>query len=219
MKDKKTEISIAVIKRLPKYYRYLGDLLDDKIVRISSNELSEKMNITSSQIRQDLNNFGCFGVQGYGYNVQRLYEEIKKILGLDKAHNVIVVGGGNIGKAIINYQGFRKRGFNFTAVFEKDSDVIGQRINGVEICSIDNLEEFLKNNHVDIVALTVPSKSVYNIYKTVINYDIKGIWNFTQIDLEGTENIKVESVHLTDSLMTLSYKIHEEDILKRYRWW
>lgn len=217
MKDKKTEISIAVIKRLPKYYRYLGDLLDDKIVRISSNELSEKMNITSSQIRQDLNNFGCFGVQGYGYNVQRLYEEIKKILGLDKAHNVIVVGGGNIGKAIINYQGFRKRGFNFTAVFEKDSDVIGQRINGVEICSIDNLEEFLKNNHVDIVALTVPSKSVYNIYKTVINYDIKGIWNFTQIDLEGTENIKVESVHLTDSLMTLSYKIHEEDILKRYR--
>ncbi len=217
MKNKNTEVSIAVIKRLPKYYRYLGDLLDDKVVRISSNELSEKMNITSSQIRQDLNNFGCFGVQGYGYNIQRLYDEIRKILGLDKAHNIIVVGGGNIGKAIINYPGFRKRGFNFTAIFEKDKDLVGTRVNGVEVMSIDTLEEFLADNHVDIVALTIPAKSVYSIYKTILNYEIKGIWNFTQLDLEDDDKIKVESVHLTDSLMTLSYKIHEEDILKRYR--
>ncbi len=217
MKSKNTKISLAVIKRLPKYYRYLGDLLDDNVVRISSNELSEKMNITSSQIRQDLNNFGCFGVQGYGYNVQRLYNEIKKILGLDKAHNIVVVGGGNIGRAIINYSGFRKRGFNFTAIFEKDESIVGERFNGVEVISIKDLDDFLANNHVDIVALTVPSKIVYSIYKTVVNYDIKGIWNFTQLDLEENDNIKVESVHLTDSLMTLSYKIHEEDILKRYR--
>ncbi len=217
MKNKNTEISIAVIKRLPKYYRYLGDLLDDKIIRISSNELSEKMNITSSQIRQDLNNFGCFGVQGYGYNVQKLYDEIKKILGLDKAHNIVVIGGGNIGKAIINYSGFRKRGFNFTAIFEKDETTVGERINGVEVYSIRNLENFLENNHVDIVALTIPSKAVYSIYKTITKYDIKGIWNFTQLDFEENNDIKVESVHLTDSLMTLSYKMHEEDILKRYK--
>ncbi len=217
MKNKKSEISIAVIKRLPKYYRYLGDLLDDKIVRISSNELSEKMNITSSQIRQDLNNFGCFGVQGYGYNVQRLYEEIKKILGLDKAHNIVVVGGGNIGKALVNYNGFRKRGFNFTAIFEKNADLIGQRFNGVEVLNVEDLDDFLENNHVDIVALTVPVKSVHGIVRTVANHNVKGIWNFTQMDLESFAGVEVENVHLTDSIMTLSYKIHEEDILKRYR--
>ena len=154
--DGEKKISSAVINRLPRYYRYLGDLLESDITRISSKELSEKMNITASQIRQDLNNFGGFGQQGYGYNVEYLYNEIKKILGLDRVYNLIVVGGGNIGQALVNYTSFEKRGFVITAVFDVNPRLIGMSIRGIEIYDVDTMEEYVKNNSVDVAILTLP---------------------------------------------------------------
>lgn len=148
--DSEKKISPAVINRLPRYYRYLGDLLESDITRISSKELSAKMNITASQIRQDLNNFGGFGQQGYGYNVEYLYNEIKKILGLDRLYNMIVIGGGNIGQALVNYTNFEKRGFVIKAVFDINPRLIGMTIRGVEVYDIDQMEEYVKNNPVDV---------------------------------------------------------------------
>ena len=149
-------ISPAVIKRLPRYYRYLGDLLKSGIDRISSKELSERMQVTASQIRQDLNNFGGFGQQGYGYNVEYLYNEIAKILGLDKDYNLIIVGAGNLGTAITNYTDFAKRGFYVKKVFDIKPELIGKKIGDIEILGMDSLPDYIKNNQVDIAALTVP---------------------------------------------------------------
>lgn len=205
--DKK--ISAAVINRLPRYYRYLGDLLEGDISRISSKELSEKMNITASQIRQDLNNFGGFGQQGYGYNVEYLYNEIKKILGLDKVYNLIVVGGGNIGQALVNYTNFQKRGFLITAVFDINPRLIGMTIRGVEIYDADKMEEFIKNNRVDVAILAVPRSQAAKVASNLALWGIKGIWNFSHVDLQVPKDVVVENVHLTDSLMTLIYKLNE----------
>ncbi len=212
--DKK--VSLAVIKRLPKYYRYLGDLLDNNVTRISSKELSKKMNATPSQIRQDLNNFGCFGQQGYGYDVSLLYSEIKTILGLDKTYSVIVVGAGNLGNAILNYTQFQKRGVSFAAIFDTDAQKIGTTINGVEIKDIKNLGNFLEQTSVDIAVLCVPKSSAAEVAKVVIKGGVKSIWNFTPLDLENTKDVVVENVHLSDSLMTLFYKLNEGFILERY---
>lgn len=209
--DKK--ISLAVIKRLPRYYRYLGDLLDNNITRISSKDLSRKMNVTASQIRQDLNNFGCFGQQGYGYNVELLYDEIKKILGLDKTYKLVIIGAGNIGQALANYMNFKKRGFNFVGIFDVNPRLIGMTIRGIEIYDIDKLEEFLKTNEVDIAVLTLPKNNAVKVVPTIIECGIKGIWNFSHVDLKTPNDVVVENVHLTDSLMTLSYKLNNEDIL------
>lgn len=205
--DKK--VSIAVIKRLPRYYRYLGDLLDNGIVRISSNDLSKRMNITASQIRQDLNKFGCFGQQGYGYNVELLYEEIKKILGLDKVYNLIIIGGGNIGQALANYSNFQKRGFNFIGIFDKNPRLIGINIRGLEIMDIAKLDSFLKSHRVDIAVLSLPKTNAELVAPVLIENGIKGIWNFSHVDLETPDDVIVENVHLTDSLMTLSYKLND----------
>ena len=203
------KISSAVINRLPRYYRYLGDLLENDITRISSKELSAKMNITASQIRQDLNNFGGFGQQGYGYNVEYLHNEIKKILGLDKVYNLIVVGGGNIGQALVNYTNFEKRGFVITAVFDVNPRLVGMTIRGIEVYDVDKMEHFVKNNQVDVAILTLPRSQASKVANNLASWGVKGFWNFSHIDLDIIGDAKVQNVHLTDSLMTLFYKINE----------
>jgi len=209
------DISLAVIKRLPRYYRYLGDILDDGISRISSKDISLRMDITASQIRQDLNNFGCFGQQGYGYNTKLLYGEIKKILGLEKQYSMIIIGAGNIGQALANYINFQKRGFNFIALFDANPKLIGLTIRGIEIYDVEYLADYLKANHVDIAVLTLPKSAAPDIAERAINGGVKGIWNFSNIDIKTPDDVKVESVHLSDSLMTLSYKLNEKEILGR----
>lgn len=205
------KISIAVIKRLPRYYRYLGDLLENGITRISSKDLSKRMNVTASQIRQDLNNFGCFGQQGYGYNVELLYDEIKKILGLDKTYNLIIIGAGNIGQALINYMNFQKRGFNFIGIFDINPRLIGMTIRGIEINDIDKLESFINSHNVDVAVLTLPKNNAVKVSQTIIECGVKGIWNFSHVDLKTPPDVVVENVHLTDSLMTLSYKLNNSN--------
>ena len=202
------EISQAVIRRLPRYYRYLGELLSQEVERISSNELSNLMNVTASQIRQDLNNFGGFGQQGYGYNVRYLYDEIGKILGLDQSHNMIILGAGNMGQALANYAKFGKLGFHIIALFDIDPALKGQKIGGVEVHMPDEIEDFCKNNRVDIAVLTMPKQSADNIAQHLVDLGIRAIWNFAHVDLniEG-KNVVVENVHLSDSLMQLSYNI------------
>lgn len=202
------KISSAVVNRLPRYYRYLGELLESGTDRISSKELSEKMNITASQIRQDLNNFGGFGQQGYGYNVEYLYNEIKKILGIDKMYNIIVVGGGNIGQALVNYTNFEKRGFVIKAVFDINPRLIGMTIRGVEVYDVDKMEGFVKNNNIDVAILTLPKAQAVSTAESLAKWGIKGIWNFSPVDL-NVPGVSVENVHLTDSLMTLIYKIND----------
>lgn len=218
MGDYKKKISLAVIKRLPRYHRYLGELLYNGIARISSKELSEKMNITPSQMRQDLNNFGCFGQQGYGYNVEYLYHEIGKILNLDVQHSLILIGVGNIGQALMNYISFEKRGFKFIAAFDANPKIVGMTVRGVKISDIDCLEQFLKQNDVDIAVLALPEEKSYEIANTIAKHNVKGIWNFSSADLVGIKNVMVENVHLTDSLMILSYKIGNQSTNKEFHY-
>ena len=203
------KVSEAVIKRLPRYYRYLGDLLAEGVSRISSKDLSDMMGSTASQIRQDLNCFGGFGQQGYGYNVPYLYEEIGNILGTDRENSVVILGAGNLGKAIANYTNFKKRGFSIKAIFDNNEKIIGSKINEVEVLDIATLEEFLKNNEIDIVVLAIPAVGIKNVIDIVVNSNIKGIWNFSYLDLKVPKHIAMVNVHLSDSLMTLSYKISE----------
>lgn len=204
------KISLAVIKRLPRYYRFLGDLLENGITRISSKDLSNKMNVTASQIRQDLNNFGCFGQQGYGYNVELLYQEIKNILGLNKSYNLIIIGIGNLGQALLNYSNFEKRGYNFIGAFDINPKIIGLNIRGIEVQDIATLPKFVQNNNVDIAVLAVPRNNAMDVSKIIIKNGIKGIWNFSNTDLRVPEGTIVENVHLTESLMTLTYKFNED---------
>lgn len=208
--DKK-EISKAVINRLPRYYRYLGDLLEKDVVRISSKELSEKMKVTASQIRQDLNNFGGFGQQGYGYNVEYLHSEIGKILGLDKKYNIIIIGAGNLGQALANYVDFERRGFYIRGIFDVNPRLIGMQIRGIDVQLVDNLEEFLRANPVDIAALTVPKTKAPQLAADLVKWGIKGIWNFAPTDLNLPKDITVENVHLAESLMKLSYRLAFKD--------
>ena len=201
-------ISQAVIRRMPRYYRYLGELLESGVERISSGDLSKLMKVTASQIRQDLNNFGGFGQQGYGYNVQYLYEEIGKILGLTQTHNIIIVGAGNLGLAIANYMKFDKLGFKLVALFDVNPELIGQKIRGVEIRPIEELDDFCKNNAVDIAALTLPKADADSVAHQVVKLGVKAIWNFAHVDLDvAAEGVVIENVHLSDSLMQLSYNI------------
>jgi len=199
-------ISIAVIKRLPRYYRYLGELLANDVVRISSKELSEKMGVTASQIRQDLNNFGGFGQQGYGYQVEYLYNEIGKILGLDQKNNLIIIGAGNLGMALVNSTGFQRRGFEVIGVFDVNPEVVGTTVRGIQVSHVDMLEEFIKKNTVDMAALTVPKSVAPMIASNIVKWGVKAIWNFAPTDLQLPGNVVLENVHLTESLMRLSYK-------------
>ena len=204
------EISQAVIRRMPRYYRHLGELLDDGVERISSNELSARMRVTASQIRQDLNNFGGFGQQGYGYNVKYLYDEIGKILGINQQHNIIVIGAGNLGQALANYVKFEKRGFVIIGLFDVNPAFQEISVRGIKVPMMDQLEAFVKENRVDIAALTMPKENADEIANMLVNLGIGAIWNFAHLDLELPEHVVVENVHLSDSLMQLSYNIAKQ---------
>ena len=201
------QISKAVIKRLPRYYRYLGELMEDNVERISSNELSKKMHTTASQIRQDLNNFGGFGQQGYGYNVHYLYTEIGKILGLDIAHPMIILGAGNLGQALANYVDFEKRGFELVGIFDVNPVLEGIAVRGLEIQMLSELPFFLRENNVEIAILTLPKNKAKEMADILVENGIKAIWNFAHLDLETPDDVIVENVHLSESLMTLSYNL------------
>ncbi|WML36057.1 redox-sensing transcriptional repressor Rex [Clostridium sp. OS1-26] len=207
--DKKKNISMAVIKRLPKYHRYLAELMRNDVDRISSKELSEKIGFTASQIRQDLNCFGDFGQQGYGYNVSELYNQISGILGLTKEYRTVIVGAGNIGQAIANYTQFEKLGFTLNGIFDINPKLMGLKIRDIEIQDIDYLGDYLKENPTDIGIICVPNKNAQKICETFIKNGVKGIWNFAPIDLVVPENVKVENVHLSDSLLTLSCLLND----------
>lgn len=202
---KQREISAAVIRRLPRYYRYLGELLQNDVVRISSKELSNRMKVTASQIRQDLNNFGGFGQQGYGYNVEYLHSEIGKILGLDVQHNMIIIGAGNLGQALANYN-FEKVGYHLIGIFDTNPRLKGVSVRGIEIKMMDTLDDFVKNHQVDVVTLTVPKRQAVEIAHHLEKIGIKAIWNFAPTDLNLSESVCVKNVHLNESLMTLSYE-------------
>lgn len=202
------EISQAVIARLPRYFRYLGELKDEGIERISSQELSTIMKVTASQIRQDFNNFGGFGQQGYGYKVEYLYEEIGKILGLDKKHNLIIIGAGNLGQALANYMNFEKRGFLFKGMFDNNPALYGKKIRNMEVRPMEELEAFVKENNIDIAVLTIPKTSAVAVAEKLVLNGIKGIWNFAHVDLNVPKEIQVENVHLSDSLMKLTYNLN-----------
>lgn len=202
------EISQAVIGRLPRYFRYLGELKDEGVERISSQDLSELMKVTASQIRQDFNNFGGFGQQGYGYNVEYLYNEIGKILGLDKQHNFIIIGAGNLGRALGNYMNFERRGFIFKGMFDWNPELVGKDVRGIQVMPMENLDSFVRENEIDIAVLTIPKTSAVGVAEQLVQNGVKAIWNFAHVDLNVPEGIQVENVHLSDSLMKLSYNIN-----------
>ncbi len=208
------EIPKAVIDRLPRYYRYLEELTHEGVERVSSYGLSVMMSSTSSQVRQDLNMFGGFGQQGYGYHVRTLYMEIRKILRLDRKHNIIVVGAGNLGQSLASYANFEKNGFIMKGMFDDNPQLIGLTIRGIEIKSIDQLECFISEHDIEIAALTIPKKRAEKIAERLVAAGIKGIWNFAHMDLTVPENVIVENVHLSDSLMKLSFQMeHRKRLL------
>ena len=211
------DISQAVIRRMPRYYRYLGELLDDGVERISSNELSARMRVTASQIRQDLNNFGGFGQQGYGYNVKYLYDEIAKILGINQQHNIIVIGAGNLGQALANYMKFEKRGFVIIGLFDVNPALKGVSVRGIQVRMMEELQSFVKEQRVDIAALTMPKEQADQTANMLVDLGIHAIWNFAHFDLELPEHVVVENVHLSDGLMQLSYNIAKQRKLKQQK--
>ena len=202
-------ISQAVIGRLPRYYRYLGDLRDSGVERISSQDLSRLMKVTASQIRQDFNNFGGFGQQGYGYNVEYLYNEIAKILGLNSKHNLIIIGAGNLGQALANYMNFERRGFIVKGIFDINPALQGKELRGIAVRPVEQIEEFVKANNIDIAVLTIPKDGAVKAAEVLVRCNIKAIWNFAHVGLNVPDSIVVENVHLSDSLMKLSYGIEK----------
>ncbi|MDN5353097.1 MAG: redox-sensing transcriptional repressor, partial [Clostridiales bacterium] len=198
-------------RRLPKYHRYLKELLDNDIKRISSKELSKIIGFTASQIRQDLNNFGGFGQQGYGYNVEDLYQEIGKILGLTRNYNVVIVGAGNLGQALANYTSFGRLGFKLKAMFDINPKIIGLQINDVQVLDMDKFEDFVRDNNVEIVYICTSRGGAQDVADRIQRTDIRAIWNFAPIDLKVREDIIVENVHLIDNLLTVSYFLKEKD--------
>lgn len=204
------EISQAVIQRLPRYYRYLEDLMDQNIERISSGELSRRMHLTASQIRQDLNNFGGFGQQGYGYNVRNLHDEIAKILKIDKVHPMIIVGAGHLGLALANYTNFRKRGFDIKGIFDKNPEIIGREVLGVKVYPMSEMGAVVQREGIRLAALCIPKAAAVKIVDELISYGVDGFWNFAHVDLEVPKHIVVENVHLSESLMRLSYRVFED---------
>ena len=206
----KTVVSTAVIKRLPRYHRYLGDLIADGRLRISSAELSKIMNVTASQIRQDLNCFGGFGQQGYGYNIKYLYGKISELLGVTQGFKAGIVGAGNLGRALAATHMFERRGVQRLALFDVNDDVVGTEIYGIKVYHTDELFDFCQKNKVDIGVLTVPKDAAYHVAKTLTSAGVRGIWNFANMELSlEDKSIIVENIHLGDSLMTLCYEIKD----------
>jgi redox-sensing transcriptional repressor len=205
------EISQAVVGRLPRYVRYLGELRDEGIERVSSQELSDIMQVTASQIRQDLNTFGGFGQQGYGYNVGHLYDEIGKILGLNREHRLIIVGAGHLGQALVNYSNFERRGFLFCGLFDSDPKVCGKKIRSIAVRPMEEMAGFIRDHNIDIAVLTIPKNAAVETAEQLAACGIKGIWNFAHVDLRLPGHIQVENVHLSDSLMKLSYNLSSSE--------
>ncbi|MBQ9940319.1 MAG: redox-sensing transcriptional repressor Rex [Clostridia bacterium] len=202
------QISNAVINRLPRYHRYLGELLKSDITRISSNALAQKMSITASQIRQDLNCFGGFGQQGYGYNVALLYKEIGKILGVDKSYNAIIIGIGNLGHSLASHHMFKNRGVNLIGLFDVNPDIVGTNVLSLQVKEISELENFCHNNRVDIAVLTVPKAETPIMCERLAELNVKGFWNFSNMELElPGYDVQIENVHMGDSLMKLCYRL------------
>lgn len=205
----KRKVPDSVIKRLPRYYRYLADLLKNDITRISSKELSRRMGVTASQIRQDLNFFGGFGQQGYGYNVESLYNEIGSILGLNRNRKMIIVGAGNLGRALANYKNFKKRGFDLIGIFDKESSLVGKKMNNIQVGDYKDVEKFLSENQVDIGILSVPYDQTPDVAEKLASCGVKALWNFSPMDLKLPYDVVIENVHLSDSLMILAYKLNQ----------
>lgn len=206
MPDNK-KISTEVIKRLPRYYRYLRDLVDSGVNRISSQALGNKMNVTASQIRQDLNCFGGFGQQGYGYKVEDLYKAIGGILGLNNGHKIIIIGAGHLGQALINFASFEKRGFTIIGVFDIKNEIVGQTLGGHKVMHMDDAEDFVRENKPDIAVLAIPKTAANDVTQKLVSCGIKGFMNFCYVDIDVPDDICVENVHLSDTLMTLSYRL------------
>ena len=208
--EQKNEVPSAVIKRLPRYHRYLGDLLAEGKLRISSAELSRLMNVTASQIRQDLNCFGGFGQQGYGYNIKYLHGKISELLGVSEGYSAVIVGAGNLGKALASTNMFRRRGVKRLALFDKNESIIGSEIYGIPVYHVDALYDFCLENKVDIGVLTVPKEAAKDVAETMVKAGVRGLWNFANMELKiDDESVVVENIHLGDSLMTLCYEIKE----------
>lgn len=206
---KREKVSEAVIRRLPKYYRYLKDLERAGVERISSQELSKKMGIKATQIRQDLNCFGGFGQQGYGYHVSMLKKEIKDIIGLNREYNVVLIGAGHMGNALANYMGFGKEGFNIIGIFDNNPQLVGTFIRDIEISNIDNIDDFVKNNKVDLCIIATTKENAQHVADIIIETGVQAIWNFTPVDVEAYEDVCIENVHLNDSLYTLIYRMND----------
>ena len=211
----KSRVSDAVVRRLPMYYRHLRELEAAGVVRISSQELGEKMNLTASQIRQDINCFGGFGQQGYGYHVANLKEHIAEILGLRQQYHVIIVGAGNIGRAVANYPRFSKEGFNIQAIFDISAALVGIDVHGILVQPMEKLETWLNAHPVDIAVLAVPATCAQATADVLVKGGVRGIWNFAPVDLTVDEGVAVNNVHLTDSLNILSYRMNEKALFER----
>lgn len=211
LNEMEKKVSSSVVKRLPRYYRYLNDLLANGVERISSKELSERMGVTASQIRQDLNCFGGFGQQGYGYNVKSLRNEIAKILGLDRGYTAILVGAGNMGRTFAINTKFESRGFKLVGIFDNDPAKVGEVINGHTIQNYAQIKDFIKEKHPEMAILTVPKHSIHAVAEELVGYGIRAFLNFSYTELNAANSIAVENVHLGDSLMRLSYKLFENE--------
>lgn len=206
--SKSNDISMSVIRRLPRYYRFLGKLIQENIPRISSKKLSEMLGITASQIRQDLHCFGEFGQQGYGYNVNDLHKEIEDILGISHQTNAILIGAGNLGKAILSYMNFNDKGFNLVGVFDQNIDIIGKNIAGYDVLNIRDLKSFCKKNSPKVAILCIPQEGSESLAQTLVDLGIKGFWNFSHYDFAiNFDNVIVENVHISDSLLTLCFQM------------
>ena len=201
------EISISVIKRLPRYYRFLENLKDNGIVRISSKELAERMGLTASQIRHDFNCFGGFGQQGYGYNVAELRAEIGHILGIDNDHKLIIIGAGHLGHALLQNFDFAKVGFHLDSAFDVSSALIGDEINGITVRSMDELDDYVAQHHPNVAVLTVPQHVAQPLADRLVALGIRGFWNFTNVEISVPEDVYSEDIHFVDTLLTLSYHI------------
>lgn len=215
---RKSKISSAVINRLPKYFRHLRDLAQNNVLRISSSELSERMNATASQIRQDFNCFGEFGQQGYGYNVKYLGSQISEILGVNKQYNAVIIGLGNLGRALARSKLFANRGITLTALFDVNTELVGKKFDDKYVYDMADFESYCENNRVDIAVLTMPRDCTFDVVKRLSHTNIKGIWNFTGADISRSVCKKpVENIHMGDSLMILCYKIKSEEAEKADR--
>lgn len=210
--SKSDSISMSVIRRLPRYYRFLSELNDQKVDRISSTKLAQIMNVTASQVRQDLNCFGGFGQQGYGYSVSQLKDEIKNILGLNNDYKAILIGAGNLGKAVAMHMNFEKLGFELIACFDNNEKKVGQQLNNIFVKSETELDEFCKQNHVDSAFLCIPRVCVENVLDKLYALGIKNYWNFSHYDISAKySDTLVENVHLSDNLMTLCYRMNNNN--------